>query len=62
MAPFVIFEDFESILEPLKRQVKQTTYSHQHKVCAEEAILCSTIRNYNQLAVLKIEKMRLLSF
>ena len=27
MAPFVIYADFESILEPLGRQVKQTTYS-----------------------------------
>ena len=43
MALFVIYADFESILEPLGRQVKQTTYSQQHKVCAAAAILCSIL-------------------
>ena len=29
-APFVIYADFESILEPFDRQVMQTTYTQQH--------------------------------
>ena len=45
MAPFVIYADFESIHEPLGRQVKQTTYSQQHKVCAAAAMLCFTLGN-----------------
>ena len=48
MAPFVIYADFESVLEPLGRQAKQTTYSQQHKVCAAAAIRCSTLGQYNQ--------------
>ena len=47
MAPFVISADFESNLEPINRQAKQTTYSQQHKVCAAAAVLCSTLGNYN---------------
>ena len=54
MAPFVIYADFKTILEPLGRQVKQTTYSQQHKVCAAAAILCSNLGNYNQLTVIKV--------
>ena len=54
MAPFVIYSDFESILEPINRQAKQTTYSQQHEVCAAAAVLCSTLGNYNQLTVMKI--------
>ena len=41
-APFVIYADFESILEPSGRQVKHTTYTQQHKVCAAAAILTSS--------------------
>ena len=52
MEPFVIYADIESILEPLNRQAKQTTYSMQHKVCAAAAILCSTLGNYTQLTIL----------
>ena len=47
MAPFVIDADFESIREPLGSQVKQTTYSQQHKISATAAIFCSTIGIYN---------------
>ena len=54
MALLVIYADFESILEPLGRQVKQTTYSQQHKVCAAAVILCSTIGRYNQLTMTKV--------
>ena len=32
MAPFVIYADFESILETINRQAKQTIYSQQHSV------------------------------
>ena len=42
-APFVIYADFESILEPIDKQNKQTHYVQQHKVCAAAAILCSYI-------------------
>ena len=61
-ARFVIYADFESILEPLGRQVKQTTYSQQHKVCAAVAILCSTLGNYNQLTVMKFKENALAEF
>ena len=54
MAPFVIYAYFEFVLEPLARQVKQTTYSQQHKVCAAAAILCSTLGRFNQLTVTKV--------
>ena len=62
MAPFVIYADFESILEPLGRQAKQTTYSQQHKVCAAAAILCSTLGQYNQLMVMKVGENALAEF
>ena len=54
MAPFMIYADFESIHKPPGRQVKKTTYSQQHKVCAAAAILCSSLGNYNQLTVMKV--------
>ena len=38
-APVVIYADCESILEPSGRQIKNTTYIQQHKVCAAAAIL-----------------------
>ena len=53
-APFVIFADFESILKPSGRQVKRTTYSQQHKVCAAAAILTSSFYNYEQRTVMKV--------
>ena len=62
MAPFVIYADFESILEPLGRQTKQTTYSKLHKVCAAAAILCSTLGQYNQLTVMKVGENALAEF
>ena len=42
-APFVIYADFESILEPLDRRVKQTLFNQQHKISAACAMLVSTI-------------------
>ena len=62
MAPLVIYSDFESILEPLGRDVKQTTYSQQHKVCAAAAIVCSNLGRYNQLTVIKVGKNALTEF
>ena len=47
-APFVIYADFESIVEPSGRQVKHTTYTQQHKVCAAAAILTSSSYNFDQ--------------
>ena len=59
MAPFVIYADFEFILEPIYRQAKQTTYSQQQKVCAATAVLCSTLGSYNQLTVRKVGEIAL---
>ena len=42
-APFVIYADFESILEPMDKQNNRTHYGQLHKVCAAAAILCSYI-------------------
>ena len=42
-APFVIYADFESILETIDKQNKRTHYVQHHKVCAAAAILCSYI-------------------
>ena len=46
-APFVIYADFESILEPMDVQNKRTHYEQLHKVCAAAAILCSYIPEMN---------------
>ena len=53
-APFVIYANFESILQPLDRQLKQTTYTQQHKVCAAAAILTSSFNNFDQRTVMKV--------
>ena len=53
-APFGIYADFESILEPFYRQVKHTTYTKQHKVCAAAAILTSRFYNFDQRTVMKV--------
>ena len=58
----MIYADFESILEPLGRQVKQKTYSQQYKVCAAAAILCSTLGRYNQVTVMKVGENALTEF
>ena len=46
-APFFIYAGIKSILEPLGRQVKQTTLSQQHKMCATAAIQTSTFFNFD---------------
>ena len=43
-APFVIYADFESILEPMERRVKQTLFNQQHKISAACAMLVSHVR------------------
>ena len=60
--PFVIFADFESILEPSGRQIKHTAYTQQHKVCAAAAILTSSLYNFDQRTVMKIGKHALAEF
>ena len=62
IAPFVIYADFESILEPLGRKANLTTYTKKHKVCEAAAILCSTLGRYNQLTVMKVRKNALSEF
>ena len=42
-APLVIYADFESILEPMERRVKQTIYNQQHKISAACAMLVSNV-------------------
>ena len=61
-APFVIYADFESILEPVGRQVKHTTYTQQHKVCAAAAILTSSFYNFDQQTVMKVGENALAEF
>ena len=53
-APFVIYADFESIFEPSGRQVKHTTYTQQHNVCAAAAMLTSSCYNFDQRTVMKV--------
>ena len=53
-APFVIYADFESVLEPINLNVKHTKIAQQHKVCAASAILCSHLHEFNQRTMMKI--------
>ena len=61
-APFVIYADFESILEPLGRHVHRTTLSQLHKVCAAAAILCSYMPDFNQRTIIKFGPQALSDF
>ena len=61
-APFLIYADFEFILEPSGRQVKHTTYTQQHKVCAAAAILTSSFYNFDQRTVMKVGENALAQF
>ena len=61
-APLVIYADFESIIEPSNRQVKHTTYTQQHKVCAAAAILTSSLYNFDQRTVMKFGENALTEF
>ena len=53
-APFVIYADFESILEPFGTNMQRTTYAQHHKVCAAAAILCSNLLEFNQRTMIKV--------
>ena len=55
-APFVIYADFESILEPSDRQVKHTTYNKQQKVCVAAVIPNSSFNNFDQRTLIKVKK------
>ena len=59
---FVIYADFESIFEPFGLQVKWTTYTQQHKVCAAAAILISSYYNFDQRTVMKVRTNALADF
>ena len=61
-AQFVIYADFESILEPSGRQVKHTTYTQQLKVCAAAAILTSRFYEFDQRVVMKVGENALAEF
>ena len=61
-AQFVIYADFESILEMSGRNMKHTTDTQQHKVCAVAAILTSSNYNFDQLTVMKVGKNTLAEF
>ena len=61
-AAFVIYAGFESILERSGRQVKHTTYTQQHKVCAKAAILTSSFYNFDQRTVMKVGENALAEF
>ena len=60
--PFVIYSDFESILEPSNRQLKHTSYTQQHKVCATAALLTSSFYNFDQPTVIKVVENALAEF
>ena len=61
-APFVIYADFESILDRSGRQIKHTTYTQQHKVCAAAAILTSSFYNFDQRTVMQVGENVLAEF
>ena len=61
-ALLVSYADFKSILEPFGRQVKRTTYTQQHKVCAAAAILTSSFYNFDQRTVIKVGEKALAEF
>ena len=61
-SPFVINSDFESILEPSGRQVRQTTYTQQNKVCVAAAILSSSFYNFDKRTVMKFGEKALAEF
>ena len=53
-APFVIYADFEFIVELSSRQLKHTTYTQQHKVWEAAAILTSNFYNFDLQTVMKV--------
>ena len=61
-APFIIYANFESIIEPSDLQVKRTTYTQQHKLCAGAAILISSCYNFDQRTVMIVGENTLAEF
>ena len=62
-APIVINADFQFILEPSGRQIKHTTYTQQHKVCAAVDILTSIFfYNFDQRTLIKVGENALAEF
>ena len=61
-APFIIYADFESILEPSNRHVQRTVYTQQHKVCAATVIRTSSFYNFDQRTVMKVGENALAEF
>ena len=48
-APFVIYADLESVLEPIEEHSGYTLLYQRHRCCAAAAILCSPFANFNNL-------------
>ena len=48
-APFVIYADLESVLEPIDEHSGNTLYYQHHRCCAAAAILCSPYAGFNNL-------------
>ena len=45
--PFIIYANVQFILEPSGRQMKQTTYTQQHTVCAAAAMFTTSLYNFD---------------
>ena len=61
-APFVIYADFESILEQFGREVKRTTYTKQLTVCEAAAIFISRFYYFDQQTVMNVGANALANF
>ena len=48
-APFVIYADLESVLEPIEERSGYTLLYQRHRCCAAAAILCSPYAGFNNL-------------
>ena len=48
-APFVIYADLESVLEPIDQRSGYTLLYQRHRCCAAAAILCSPYAGFNNL-------------
>ena len=52
--PFVMYADFESILEPLGTNMQRKTFAQHHKVCAAAVIISSNLSEFNQRTIIKV--------
>ena len=62
MAPFVIYANFESILEPFGRYVRHTTNTQQHNKCLAAPIHTSSFYNYDKWTVMNVKSNSLAEF